>query len=53
MTPTEEILEATKDFEMIFLLANLPEFDIMKVIFGGDYMHYKRVGIKGHKSRYP
>ena len=32
--------------EMILLLANLPEFDIMKVIFGGDYMHYKRVELK-------
>ena len=31
---------------MILLLANLPESDIMKVIFGGDYMHYKRVELK-------
>ena len=31
---------------MTLLLANLPEFDIMKVIFGGDYMHYKRVELK-------
>ena len=31
---------------MILLLANMPESDIMKVIFGGDYMHYKRVELK-------
>ena len=31
---------------MILLLANLPESDIMKVIFGGDYMDYKRVELK-------
>lgn len=31
---------------MTLLLANLPESDIMKVIFGGDYMHYKRVELK-------
>ena len=31
---------------MILLLANLPESDIMKVIFGGYYMHYKRVELK-------
>ena len=31
---------------MTFLLENLPESDIMKVIFGGDYMHYKRVELK-------
>lgn len=28
------------------MLDNLPESDIMKVIFGGDYMHYKRVELK-------
>ena len=31
---------------MTLLLENLPESDIMKVIFGGDYMHYKRVELK-------
>ena len=31
---------------MILLLANLPESDIMKVVFGGEYMHYKRVELK-------
>ena len=31
---------------MILLLANLPESDIMKVIFGGYYMYYKRVELK-------
>ena len=31
---------------MTLLLENLPESDIMKVIFGGNYMHYKRVELK-------
>ena len=31
---------------MTLLLENLPESDIMKVIFGGGYMHYKRVELK-------
>lgn len=31
---------------MTLLLENLPESDIMKVIFEGDYMHYKRVELK-------
>lgn len=31
---------------MTLLLENLPESDIMKVIFGGNHMHYKRVELK-------
>ena len=31
---------------MTLLLANLPEYDIMQVISGGDYMYYKRVELK-------
>ena len=31
---------------MTLLLENPPESDIMQVISGGDYMHYKRVELK-------